>query len=90
MTHSQQPINCFSALLPVQSQADVKAQWPHNEDLHPCRTKIGKIYQKMWMQIKTKRQTNTAFKCFCEYLTEKNLPLDFESYEDKHLDYVLA
>ncbi|CAC5420823.1 unnamed protein product [Mytilus coruscus] len=38
----------------------------------------------------TKRQTNTALNSFREYLTEKSLPLDFESYEDEQLDDVLA
>ncbi|XP_063436822.1 uncharacterized protein LOC134718258 [Mytilus trossulus] len=38
----------------------------------------------------TKRQTNTAINSFREYLTEKSLPLDFESYDDAQLDDVLS
>ncbi|XP_063442973.1 uncharacterized protein LOC134723282 [Mytilus trossulus] len=38
----------------------------------------------------TKRQTNTAINGFREYLTEKSLPLDFESYDDAQLDDVLS
>lgn len=38
----------------------------------------------------TKRQTHTAVKILREYLTEKNLPLDFETYSDERLDEVLS
>ncbi|CAC5415023.1 unnamed protein product [Mytilus coruscus] len=37
-----------------------------------------------------KRQTNTALYSFREDLTEKSLPLEFESYEDEQLDDILA
>ena len=39
---------------------------------------------------KTKRQTHTAVKIFREYLTEKNLPLEFEMLSDQRLDEILA
>ncbi|CAG2185548.1 unnamed protein product [Mytilus edulis] len=38
----------------------------------------------------TKRQTRTAINGFREYLTEKSLSLDFESYDDAQLDDVLS
>ena len=38
----------------------------------------------------TKRQTHTAVKIFREYLTEKNLPLEFELLSDQRLDEILA
>ncbi|CAG2243519.1 unnamed protein product [Mytilus edulis] len=38
----------------------------------------------------TKRQTKTAINGFREYLTEKSLSLDFESYDDAQLDDVLS
>jgi len=38
----------------------------------------------------TKRQTHTAVKIFREYLTEKNLPLEFEMLSDQRLDEILA
>ena len=36
----------------------------------------------------TKRQTHTAVKIFREYLTEKNLPLEFEMLSDQRLDEI--
>lgn len=38
----------------------------------------------------TKRQTNTAINIFREYLTEKNLPLEFEKLNEEELDQILA
>jgi hypothetical protein len=38
----------------------------------------------------TKTQTHTAVKIFREYLTEKNLPLEFEMLSDQRLDEILA
>ena len=38
----------------------------------------------------TKRQTHTAVKIFREYLTENNLPLEFEMLSDQRLDDILA
>ena len=38
----------------------------------------------------TKRQTHTAVKLFREYLTEKNMDLDFENYSLEQLDQTLS
>jgi hypothetical protein len=40
--------------------------------------------------LDAKRQTHTAVKIFREYLTEKNLPLEFEMLSDQRLDDILA
>ena len=40
--------------------------------------------------LDAKRQTHTAVKIFREYLTEKNLPLEFEMLSDQRLDEILA